>query len=66
MKPDGTNFKHMRVCERCGNTFESDKDILLCKSCDDFLTNKVKYLIQNHKFGEADELVREITDKLVK
>lgn len=34
MKPDGTNFKYMRVCQQCGNTFETDDKVLqVCSPC---------------------------------
>lgn len=34
MKADGTNFKYMRVCQQCGNTFETDDKVQqVCSPC---------------------------------
>ena len=34
MKPDGTNFRYMRVCQQCGNTFETDDKVQqVCSPC---------------------------------
>lgn len=46
MKQDGTNFKHIRVCEQCGNTFETNiNTACYCPSCvkkivDSIIVNK--------------------------
>lgn len=58
MKPDGTNFKYMRVCEQCGNTFERDEDSRWCKPCEDSIINHVRNLTENNKFDEADKFLR--------
>lgn len=63
MKPDGTNFKYMRVCQQCGNTFETNyilnlDDEPICQSCWNEIVLESERLQNERKWKELDQYMR--------
>ena len=52
--------KHIRICQMCGNTFETDDQCAYCNSCVSDILKEAERLEQEGDYKQLDKFIREL------